>query len=1237
MTSTPTVNNFDYSIKQDQLLLIGDALIEQKGLISHHIDSANNFYRNGISQIITQGFKIEKNIINRRNITDEDKSIDYIFCEVIPKDIQLNPPTYTHRKTSKDIVLYPTEALTQDKFYSGKLTMSATINATAHYKDGSIITRTDEIKNMKVCKVPIIKGSIMCNTYGKTKEALRRINEDPSDPGGYFIVRGEWAVDCTENITFNQPKIYNNEGYKNSRVRCEFISKPGDTYQNSEMMIIRFYANDTLTVEIVRDRLNGIEIPFYLLFRAMGWNNDKEMMDWIIYDYDSDVNKSIINLLKLSMRATYENKAEYLKNRENPINTGKEYKDIYDQTEAIKAIIDMVPRDLFKQYDLDNNPDNYHNAINDVLRIFDIYCLPHIGMTSNYRPNKLKFLGLLIRKVYLVWLKHIPQTDRDSYRNKRIHAVGENYAKTFKTFVNQTVVMPIKRRMNKEFNSTPFSKVDLSNLVKRAILTEDFGRLIVQTITSGNKASLKIKNNNTITNRLATQLLHRKNQLNVYATMRQIASTSAESAKQSERAMEMRQVHMSQIGYACVSHSPPEGEKVGINKQIAAFAFIAPSSNSEVIKNMILKDPDIIKDDGNLTPKYIFGNNLSRVFVNGCLLGYTKDSINIITKYRTLRRQLKIDPHTTIYWDNVQDEVHLFVDIGRMTRPLIIVYNNHRDGSGKSSSDKFSQGLAVTNDDLNKLYTKEKTIDDLLLEQKIEYVTPEEQENYYICSNFDDLRKERYNVTKEFTHCDIPQSIIGITALTAPFGNHNQAPRVTYQTTQGKQTCGYYSLNWPYRVDKETFLQYVNEEPLVQTLSNRYLFSNGNNVMVAIACYTGFNQEDSLIINKAAVDRGLFDGSKFTFINTDFEQKEVIGTPDVNVTDKMKSGNFDKLVDGIVEKGMHIETDDILIGKYSPIQKSNEDLSSDDQYKYIDRSIIYKSSENAIVHKVINGHNEEGKRIAKVALRKVRAVAVGDKFSSRSGQKGICALLMREADMPTTVDGIRPSLIFNPHGMPSRMTCAQLIESLLGTLCAVKGTNYDGTMFKKVDIESISAELEKYGYDKYGYEQMISGITGEYMDTLIFFGPTYYQRLQKFVADAEYSVRHALTDAVTMQPLDGQGSSGGLKIGEMEKDVLVSHGASLTIREKFFNHSDGYEEYICRCGKPAVVNHKENIYKCDYCGDNAEILTIPTSWTAKLFTQELESINIGVKRRPKPHTFTIADDVERTLSNKELI
>jgi DNA-directed RNA polymerase beta subunit len=282
---------------------------------------------------------------------------------------------------------------------------------------------------------------------------------------------------------------------------------------------------------------------------------------------------------------------------------------------------------------------------------------------------------------------------------------------------------------------------------------------------------------------------------------------------------------------------------------MAIFASIAPSSSSEVLKKIVLADEALIPEELP-TPIEIYRNSYARVYVNGNLLGYTKDSIAMINKYRMKRRRLEIHPYATVYWDNTQDEVHFFVDSGRMTRPLMIVYNNQRDtqnanfkgGSSvlsQGGSSTFQQGLAITQKDIEDLYCRRKGIYDLVREQKVEFITPEEQQNCYICPNFDELVENKSNQFAEYTHCDIPQAILGITALTAPFGNHNQAPRVTYQTSQSKQTCGFYAGNWPFRIDKETFLQYTSEMPLVRTALNKYIFPNGNNCMVAMMCYLG--------------------------------------------------------------------------------------------------------------------------------------------------------------------------------------------------------------------------------------------------------------------------------------------------------------------------------------------------------------------------------------------------------------
>ena len=1572
------INYCDYNIEQNDLFLIGDSELNDKGLVYHHISSSDDLYDIGIPQIITQVFKVEKEIINQRNITTEDKNIKKINVCVTFDDVFISKPTIIDYYSGKEEVIYPNRALLEEKTYSGNLRVNASIVATAYMNDGTTKQKMDNIKNFKICRIPILVNSKLCNLHGLSKEALMQLNEDPTDPGGYYIIRGvEWVIDCIENILFNQIRIFKNEGYGKEVIRVELVSKPGDAYQNSEYLLLKLLNDDQITVDIMRNQLKGVQIPFYLIFRLLGWTTDKEMYDNIIIDYDNNISKNIINLLNSAMEVKYNIKC----------------RNLYNKEDILKEIIKEMKNTDFKYLDLDQHPENYEIAFYKIYNILDNNFLPHMGNKPEDRPIKLRYFSLIIRKIFLVRLNIIEPTDRDSYKCKRVHASGTSYAKSFKTYFNASIVQQIKRRITKDFKSMSFSQIDLASTIRSSIYGADFERSIMQTITSGNKSQITI-NKKTKVNRLSSQLLDRKNQIAAISTLRQITTTTSDSSKQSERANEMRRVHMSFLGYICCIHSS-DGEKVGINKQLAIFASILCSSSSVVLKEMLISDNDIIllNDAGY---KLIAEHQLKNVYINGEGIGFTKNTIKLINKYRKMRRNLKIHPHTTIHWNNMENEVYFWVDVGRVCRPLIIVYNNKRDSEHfpkkKYSVNNFIQGVKIDSSIINKLKNKTIDITYLLENNIIEYITAEEQENCYICPFYDQLKLDKNNELKEYTHCDIPQSILGITGLTGPFANHNNAPRITFQGNQCRQTCGVFALNWPFRCDKDTFLQYLCETPLVKTVATKYILPNGTNTIVAIACYSGYNQEDSIVVSKGAVDRGLFNGCKFTFVKSELEQREEFANPDSTNTLDIKSGSYSKVNNGIISKGTKLNTNDIIIGKTVKLNKTHESI-----YTHMDKSVVYKSSEDALVHNVINDRNDDDEKFVKVCIRKNRPVAVGDKFSvkgtsqvltnlgwvkikeldinhkvatmnkegyldyvtpaglskyyydddmyiletnhlkmcvtknhklyakpisaskydlyktyevinkkfkfkkntinnnlhiefitlynyesgiskryfmtpwlkllgmfigcgsinhidnlgkkecninfnivknnilqrnmiveclyelsvdfdmkdnylcisgdkypeilkeftqieddtnddylpeyvwgvsqtqsqillntilicneinyilaknkyytsnlslandisrlalhsgwssntyrhnnksndisindklsdveiynkidesyyvdinklynephinydimdeyvnsdfnmnlpylnnsykvekyerfkgdvycleipdthihiyysredefsppcwtgnsSRHGQKGVTGILLRDSDMPFTEDGIKPCLIINPHAIPSRMTIGQLYEMQAGHYCAAKGTHIDATIFKKVDIEQMGNELESMGYNRYGYHRLYSGITGEYIDSLIFMGPTYYQRLQKFVIDSIYSIGKGPSDVLSRQPLDGKSSGGGLRIGEMERDVLCSHGASKVIHEKYFEHSDMYKEYICRCGKPAIVNVDNNMYKCKYCKDNADIAEVQTSWSSKLFMQELDSMNIGVARQIEPFTY----------------
>lgn len=1197
----------DPKLRQDDLLLVTDAELQAKTLVDHHIESMNDLYVNGIPQIITQIFKVEKDIENSRTNTPEDLEIDKINVVVKFTDVFLSRPTMVNYFSGKEEVLYPKVALLEDKTYSANLRVNATIKATAYLKNGTTKVKEDEIKNFKICRIPIMVRSVMCNTYGCSKESLINLKEDPNDPGGYFIIKGvEWVIDCIENILFNQIRIFKND-YNKEVIRAEFISKPGDSYQNMGYLVVRWLNDGQITCEVVRDKMRGIYVPFYLVFRILGWTTDKQIFDNITYGaHENDsISKNMINYLINAFNAKY------------PIMQAGRHK--YKQNEVLRVIADELKRDSLKYLELDTNPNAYKQAFRIIHREFDVNMLPHVGQFPENRHRKLRFLALIIRRMFLVKMGNLQPTDRDSYISKRIHPAGVSYSKPMKTYFNASIVQQIKRRLAKDFKAMSFSQINLAASVKSSVYGADFERLITQAITSGNRSQLTVNVRRKVTNRLSSQLLNRHNQLSVYSTLRQVTTTSSDNSKQSERASEMRRVHMTFMGYICVAHSP-EGEKTGINKQMAISATVCKASSSEVVKAMLRDDPDVISDS-EVFPEMIGSQKLSNIYVNGDWIGCTKDTLKLINKYRRKRRHLEINPYLTIHWENTQDEVYFWADVGRMMRPLLIVYNNKRDPEEFSETDQkkpFRQGLALTNDHIIKLYQKKIGINDLLEQRIIEYISPEEQENYLICPTLQQLVNSDKDELVEYTHCDIEQNILGITALTSPYANHNHVTRLSYQTSQAKQTCGLFALNWPYRCDKDTFLQYNCETPIVRTFINKYTFPNGANINCAIMANTAFNQEDSLIYSKGAIDRGLFNGCKFTFYRTELEQKEEFGNPDAATTTDIKSASYEKLEGGIIKIGSRVEKGDAIIGKYVRLSKTE----NNSKFLYSDRSIIYRDDEPAIVHNVIVDRNEDDERFCKVSLRKLRPVVTGDKFSSRSGQKGVCALKMRDSDMPFIGStGERISVIFNPHGLPSRRTIGMFYEMLVAKACAKKGTHSDGTIFKRFDQESVSEELEAMGVQKWGYERLINGMTGEYIDTLIFAGPIYYQRLQKFVVDVVYSITQGPSDAITFQPLDGKASSGGLRVGEMEQWCLTAHGVSRFMSEKFRDHSDGYDYYICKCGRQAIVNVKKNIYKCKYCRDNAEIVKVPTTWSSKLFIQEMDAMNVGVKMLTEPYEY----------------
>ena len=474
----------------------------------------------------------------------------------------------------------------------------------------------------------------------------------------------------------------------------------------------------------------------------------------------------------------------------------------------------------------------------------------------------------------------------------------------------------------------------------------------------------------------------------------------------------------------------------------------------------------------------------------------------------------------------------------------------------------------------------------------------------------------------EFTHCEIhPALILGVLGSVVPFSDHNQSPRNTYQSAMGKQAMSIYSTSFQKRMDTLGYVLNYAEKSLVHTRFGKYLNYNdlpsGINAIVAIASYTGYNVEDSVILNKSAVDRGLF---RSTFYRTykDDEKKiqssgreEKFAKPNPKYTQRMKPGSYDKLNEkGYVEKNEFVNSDHIIIGKVLPLKNKFEN----GHQIYNDCSTSLRANESGFVDKVYNDRNADGFRFVKVRTRSCRVPTIGDKFSSRCGQKGTVGIVYPQEHMPFNQDGISPDIIMNPHAIPSRMTIGQLMECLMGKAGSILGGYNDCTPFNEVNEEGIREILESNGYDYCGNEILYSGATGQQLNVKIFMGPTYYQRLKHMVIDKIHSRASGPVVQLTRQPAEGRSRDGGLRMGEMERDCMIAHGALGFLKERLMDVSDKFTVHVCKnCGLFAVVNREKEFetYQCHSCEDYSEIVEISVPYACKLLIQELQGMMIA--------------------------
>jgi len=1187
-------------------------------LVAHHLESYNRFYNSEINKIFRENNPIR--FIEREEKDEKGNAVENrneILLHLGGKDgkkIYYGKPIIYDEQHAH--YMYPNDARLRNMTYGTTIHYDVDVDI-IYYEGEERKEETMVLEKIYLGRFPIMLQSNLCILKSLEPDVRFNMGECKYDYGGYFIIDGK------EKVIVSQEKFADNmlyvreykadELYSHSaeiRSVSEDASKPIRTTGVKMVAPTSSLTNRQIVVAVPNVRK---PIPLFILMRALGVISDKAIIETCLLDMEK--NKSYIDLFIPSVHDA--NK-------------------IFNQETAIRFIATFTKR----------------KSINGVLDILMNYFLPHIG-DINFL-DKAYFVGIMVKKMLRVYTKEEKPTDRDNFRFKRVEVSGSLIYDLFREYF-----LIQKRAIGLAIDNEHYYHKGKYKDNFKALIENNFHEFFKErSVEAGFKKAFKGNwGSESHTKRVGVvQDLNRLSWNTFISHLRKINLPLDASAK----VIGPRLLNSSQWGFIDPVDTP-DGGNIGLHKHLAISTFITSGSSSKPIIAW-LRAHTPMKILQECLPNYLA--NTSKVIVNGNWIGVIDDPLALVNLLKLYRRNGVVPTFTSICFDYKYNEINIYTDAGRLSRPIFYIEKEKPSfsranvielmDSGKATWEQIVSGFkekAVSNFNIKnnvlyevgELYPDIKTAEAQEAELNknkaiVDYVDTSEEESALIATTGEDIKKNKY-----YTHVEIdPSLIFGVMGNLIIYPEANQYPRDAFSCGQSKQAVSVYHSNHQMRIDKMGVTLNYGQIPLIKTRYLEYINNEsmpyGENAIVAIMCYTGYNVEDAILINQGSVDRGIFRTSYYSMYEAREESSKVSGSMSnsvfADVSKKSVSGikpgyDYSHLNKwGLVEENTPLDDKIVLIGKVTSNVAEPDALS--------DASVMPKKGQLGYVDKSFITEGEEGFRIAKIRVREERIPAIGDKMASRAGQKGTIGLIIPEEDMPFCADGTKPDLIINPHAIPSRMTIGQLIESLFGKACTMYGGFGDCTAFttKGSNSKTYGPMLTKAGFHSSGNQILYNGMTGEQLQSDIYIGPTYYMRLKHMVKDKiNYRARGPNT-MLTRQSVQGRANDGGLRIGEMERDSIISHGASQFLTESFLVRADEYYMAVCnKTGAVAIYNNAKNLFLSPFAdgpvkfhttldnklnienisrfGRSFSILRIP--YSLKLLIQELQVMNVQMR------------------------